>query len=86
MSTVLGEDQYDASIILHEPWTDFLTFMSDVGPYPDQNWIFTRIDKNKGFTPANCKWVTHSQASILANKRNQTISSAPQQGNEPASK
>jgi hypothetical protein len=54
---------------MYEQWKDFFKFMSDVGPCPDSSWVFTRLNKNKGFTPDNCKWVTRSQAAILVNKR-----------------
>lgn len=60
---------YDPSIDLYAPWTDFFKFMNDIGPCPDPSWVFTRTNKNTGFFPDNCKWVTRSEASKLANKR-----------------
>jgi len=60
---------YDPSITVYEPWMDFFKFMSDVGPCPDPSWVFTRLNKGIGFTPDNCKWVTRSEASKLANKK-----------------
>jgi group I intron endonuclease len=60
---------YDASISLYEPWKDFFKFMGDIGPCPYPSWVFTRLNKSKGFAPDNCKWVTRSEASRLANQR-----------------
>lgn len=40
---------------LYEGWNNFLIFLKDVEPVPE-NARFTRIDKEKGFSPDNCEW------------------------------
>ena len=46
-------------------WHNFKTFMKDVSY--QEGLVFSRIDKAKNFSPANCKWMTHSE--LMLNRR-----------------
>lgn len=46
-------------------WDSFHKFVADVGKRPSPAFELDRIDPDKGYTPANCRWVTH-----LDNMRN----------------
>lgn len=44
---------------IHEPWrNDFQLWMKEVGPAPSPKHRFCRHDKNLGFFPGNCSWMT----------------------------
>lgn len=52
-------------------WTDFETFLSDMGFRPSPGHSIDRKDVNGDYEPSNCRWATRREQSI--NKRN-TIS------------
>ena len=54
-----------AGIKLCKRWEDSSLFCKDVGEPEDASFIFARIDKSKGFTPNNCRWISKSEASKL---------------------
>ena len=44
---------------IHEPWrNDFQHWLKEVGPAPSPKHRFCRHDKNLGFFPGNCSWMT----------------------------
>lgn len=47
---------------------DFETFLSDMGPMPDDSYSIERIDISKGYEPGNCKWIPQSEQA--KNRRN----------------
>ncbi|MGB1272517.1 MAG: AP2 domain-containing protein, partial [Endozoicomonas sp.] len=42
-------------------WMSFESFIFDMGPRPTQKHSIDRIDNNKGYSPSNCKWSTHTE-------------------------
>ncbi len=56
---------YIAGLGVYERWRDSACFMEDVGQPSQKGMAFTRIDKNRGFYPDNCLWLTRSEASKL---------------------
>ena len=54
------------------PWLDFPSFLSDMGKRP-KGCALERIDSNKDYTPANCRWATpKEQANNRRNNRTLT--------------
>lgn len=50
---------YGAKGITVDPhWDDFLNFLADMGARPGKEWQLDRIDSEKGYGPANCRWLT----------------------------
>jgi hypothetical protein len=47
-------------------WMDFANFLADVGKRPPKTSL-ERIDVNKGYDPANCRWATQKEQ--IANRR-----------------
>ncbi len=45
-------------------WFDFATFCRDVGPRPDGTKL-GRIDHDRGYYPANCRWMTQEEIRLL---------------------
>ncbi|WP_212634815.1 GIY-YIG nuclease family protein [Runella slithyformis] len=68
--------EYIAGVTVYEPWKDFHTFLKDVGFPPNQGMMFSRLDKNEGFYPQNCAWLTKSEGSkISADYQSKELSS-----------
>ena len=44
---------------------DFNSFYEDVGDLPEQTMAFARLDKDKGFFPENCAWLSKSESGGL---------------------
>jgi hypothetical protein len=59
---------YIPNITIHEEWRDFHTFHKDVGDPLFKNMAFARVNKDKGFFPGNCFWLTKSEASKINGK------------------
>jgi len=52
-------------ILICDRWLlNFYDFLEDIGERPSPEYVFGRIDRNKGFTPDNCKWMTKAERSI----------------------
>ena len=67
---------YIAGIEIYQPWKKFDRFFKDNGQPPQKGMAFARIDKDKGFFPKNCRWMTKSEASKINAaymKRNGTL-------------
>lgn len=63
--TVMNPNSKDfiQGVSMCKEWLDFDTFYKDVGEPPQEGMAFTRLDKNKGFCPSNCAWLTKSESS-----------------------
>ncbi|CAC9613843.1 hypothetical protein [uncultured Gammaproteobacteria bacterium] len=59
---------YIPNITIHEEWRDFHTFHKDAGDPLFKNMAFARVNKDKGFFPGNCFWLTKSEASKINGK------------------
>ena len=63
---------FDPEIQVLERWRNFQSFFEDVGQPAALGMAFTRLDKSKGFFPANCKWMTRSESSSLGAAQQRT--------------
>lgn len=54
-------------------WLDFANFLEDMGE-PTEKATLERIDNNKGYSPANCKWATWKEQH--QNRRNNRLVTA----------
>jgi group I intron endonuclease len=64
-ATNIKSKDFIPGLQVDERWRDFTNFYNDVGNPPNQEMIFARLDKTKGFFPDNCTWMTKSQASKI---------------------
>lgn len=45
-----------------ERWlSNFFDFAKDIGDRPSPKHVFARIDRSKGYSPDNCKWMTNKE-------------------------
>ena len=51
---------------LCDRWRDPNAFIADVGQPPRPGMAFVRLDKRTGYSLANCRWVTRSEASRMS--------------------
>ena len=58
-------------ITVCESWLNFSNFVHDMGPKPFPKAQIDRIDNNRGYEPANCRWTTSS--SNCRNKNNNVV-------------
>lgn len=53
---------YGARGITYDPsWSNFKTFLEDMGPKPTPSHSLDRIDNSKGYSKQNCRWATVRQ-------------------------
>ena len=57
--------EYIPNISVYKKWYDSAVFINDVGEPTQKNMAFTRLDKEKGFYPDNCAWLTKSESSKI---------------------
>lgn len=58
-------------------WHTFINFYNDMGTRPDKSFSLERINNNKGYCKANCKWDTKkNQANNRRNSLNITYNGA----------
>lgn len=53
------------SLTICDKWKNFSGFLEDVGQPPQAGMAFTRLDKNLGYFPDNCAWMSKSEASKI---------------------
>lgn len=56
---------YIPGLEIYPEWYDFKQFLQDVGNPPKEGMAFARLDKERGFFPDNCAWLTKSEASVI---------------------
>lgn len=57
--------EFIPNITVYKKWYDSTEFLNDVGEPKQKNMAFTRLDKEKGFYPDNCAWLTKSESSKI---------------------
>lgn len=57
--------EYIPGLDIHPKWRDFKQFLEDIGNPPEDGMAFSRLDKDKGFFPENCAWLTKSEAGVI---------------------
>jgi hypothetical protein len=61
------QDCYKNVTICDRWLNSFENFLEDMGKAPSFNYQLDRIDNRKGYSPDNCRWLTHKE-----NQRNKT--------------
>ena len=54
-----------------DEWTGdsgFQQFLDDMGNRPNKGWSIDRVDPDKDYTPANCRWLPSKENSKRARK------------------
>lgn len=60
------------SVYVIKRWLlSFEDFLKDIGNRPTPKHVLCRIDKLKGYTPDNCKWMTHSEKGFTTKYSNE---------------
>ena len=62
-------------ICVCERWTDFPTYLADMGPTWRPGLTLERIDNHGNYEPGNCRWATRKEQA--RNKRNNVIVDTP---------
>ena len=66
-SYIQSKDYMERGIKVCPLWTNFEAFYRDMGDKPSPQHSLDRIDNDKGYSPANCKWSTSREQAL--NKR-----------------
>ncbi len=56
-----NKDYGGRGISVCDRWTDFLKFLSDMGPKPTPKHSIDRINVDGNYEPGNCRWATATQ-------------------------
>ena len=68
----------DKGVDVCDEWRDFMRFLADMGERPEGTSL-DRIDSDKGYCPANCRWATpEQQANNMSTNRRVTLNGKTQ--------
>lgn len=66
-----NKSYYDKGITMCDEWKDFINFYNwSINNGHEDNLTIDRIDNSKGYSPQNCRWVSHT---VNLNNRDTTI-------------